>query len=118
MKTIELMLQDHPAADRQRIALYSEALDALNACTEACTVCADACLGETADFDGLRRCLRFDLDCADVCLAAARVLTRQTETPNEIVHAQLHACVVACQACADECARHAGHHEHCRLCAE
>lgn len=118
MKTIEMMLRSHPRADAQRAVDFAEALRALSTCTEICTACADACLGETGHLEHLRRCIRTDLDCADVCAATARVLMRQTETPHELVHAQLHACIVACQACADECETHREMHDHCRLCAE
>ena len=117
MKTIEMMLRSHPRADPQRVVDYSEALKAISTCVETCTACADACLGETEHLEKLRRCISTDLDCADVCAATARVLTRQTETPNDLVHAQLHACVVACQNCADECDAH-GDHDHCRINAE
>lgn len=117
MKTIEMMLRSHPRADAQRALDYAEALKTLSTCADVCTACADACLGEPEHLEHLRRCIRTDLDCADVCAATARVLIRQTETPNALVHAQLHACVVACQACADECEQHAEMHDHCRLCA-
>ena len=118
MKTIELMLRSHPHADVQRVIDYSEALKAISTCAETCTACADACLGEREHLEALRRCISADLDCADVCTATARVLTRQTETPNEIVHAQLHACVIACQVCADECQAHSEMHDHCRINAQ
>ncbi len=118
MKTIEMMLRSHPRPDVQRAVDYAEALRALSAGAEVCTACADACLGEPENLEHLRRCIRTTLDCADVCTSTARVLMRQTETPNELVHAQLHACVVACQVCADECDRHSDRHDHCRLCAD
>ena len=117
MKTIEMMLRSHPRADPQHVIDYSEALRAISTCVETCTACADACLGEPEHLDKLRRCISTDLDCADVCAATARVLTRQTETPNDLVHAQLHACIVACQICADECDSH-DEHDHCRINAE
>jgi hypothetical protein len=115
---IEPMLRSHPRADLQHSKAYAEALAALSLCEQVCTSCADACLGESGDVGALRRCIRADLDCADVCATTARLVGRQTETPNELVHAQLHACVVACQMCADECEKHAGMHDHCRFCAE
>jgi hypothetical protein len=118
MKTIDLMLRRHPRGDAQHTHDYVEALDALETCAAACTACADACLGEPHHLEQLRRCINTNLDCADVCGATARVLTRQTEAPNELVHAQLHACVIACQLCAEECERHADIHSHCRICAE
>ena len=118
MKTIEMMLRSHPRADAQRVVDYSETLKALSTCTEVCTACADACVAEPEHFEHLRRCITTDLDCADICHATARVLLRQTETPNDLVHAQLHACILACQICADECDSHSEMHDHCRICAE
>jgi hypothetical protein len=118
MKTIELMFRSHPRADQQRLGFYGEAISALATCINACTACADACLGETEHLEHLRRCIRTDLDCADVCAATLRVITRQTETPSDLVHAQLHACVLACRICADECESHEDMHDHCRVCAE
>jgi hypothetical protein len=118
MKTIEMMLRSHPRLDVQRAVDYAEALKALSTCSEVCTSCADACLGEPEHLEQLRRCIRTTLDCADVCASTARILIRQTETPNELVHAQLHACTIACQVCADECDRHGEMHDHCRLCAD
>jgi hypothetical protein len=118
MKALEMMLRSHPRAEAQRVAHYSEALKALSTCAETCTACADACLGEPEHLEHLRRCITTDLDCADVCGTTARVLVRQTETPNELVHAQLHACILACQICAEECELHADHHDHCRINAE
>lgn len=118
MKTIDMMLRRHPRADAQHTNDYVDALDALEACAATCTSCADACLGEPENVGQLRRCISTNLDCADVCAATARVLTRQTEPPNDLVHAQLHACIVACQLCAEECDRHADMHDHCRICAE
>lgn len=118
MKTIEMMLRSHPRADVQRVIGYSETLRALSTCSENCIACADACLAEPEHLELLRRCITTTLDCADVCAATARVLIRQTETPNELVHTQLHACIVACQISADECETHGDAHDHCRICSE
>lgn len=82
-----------------------------------CNVCADACLAEPEP-EAMRRCIRLDLDCADICTATAAVLSRQT-TPNwELLRAQLVACRTACRVCAEECASHADMHDHCKTCAE
>jgi len=117
MKIIDSMLRTHPRADAQRVGHYAQVLEALAQCAQVCRACADSCLAEE-HVGKLRRCIRTDLDCADVCDATAALLVRQTETPNEIVHAQLHACILACQVCGHECERHANMHEHCRVCAE
>jgi hypothetical protein len=66
----------------------------------------------------LVRCIRLCLDCAEVCDATGRIVTRQTEPDLRLIRATVEACSVACLACAEECDRHAAHHEHCRLCAE
>jgi hypothetical protein len=123
MPHVQQMAQSHPNQAKldQNGKLASSTLASLvgtlSNCAVICNQCADACLGE-ADIDGLRRCIRTDMDCAAICATTAAVLSRQTEPDWAIVRAQLQACVTACRACADECAKHADHHEHCRLCAE
>lgn len=117
MNLIETMLRSHPRADLQRVEKYADVLNAISLCGQICTSCADACLAEDNSAH-LRRCISTDLDCADVCDATARLVIRQTESPYELVHAQLHACILACQICADECEKHASMHDHCRVCAE
>jgi hypothetical protein len=59
-----------------------------------------------------------NLDCADLCGATARVLTRNPSGPGDLARALVEACVIACVECADECEKHAAHMEHCRWCAE
>ncbi len=66
----------------------------------------------------LVRCIRTDLDCADVCEATARVLSRQTAYDAAVTRSIVQACAQACQSCGAECESHAGMHEHCRVCAE
>ena len=66
----------------------------------------------------MRRSIRLCLDCADVCTATGRVLSRQTEYAAETARVQVRSCRELCAACAEECERHADHHEHCRICAE
>ena len=71
------MIDTYPAEinlDRRRLAAT---VDALIACSQACTACADACLSEQNVAD-LAKCIRGNLDCADVCSTTARVLSRHT----------------------------------------
>lgn len=63
-------------------------------------------------------CVRLNLDCADICETTGRVLSRQTGRDVNLVRAVVQACVTACKVCGDECERHAGMHEHCRVCAD
>lgn len=64
------------------------------------------------------RCIRTDLDCADVCATTGYLLSRQTEADSTLVRAQVEACETACRICAEECEQHADMHDHCRICAE
>ncbi|MDT0165436.1 four-helix bundle copper-binding protein [Actinotalea sp. AC32] len=111
------MLESHPDGAPFDTDLLARAIDAAVECAQTCTACADSCLAEDMVAD-LRRCIRTDLDCADVCDATARVLSRATSPDLALVRAQLQACVTACKTCGDECEQHAGMHEHCRVCAE
>jgi hypothetical protein len=66
----------------------------------------------------LTKCIRLDLDCADVCRATSRILSRQTAFDPRPAAALLEACVAHCHSCGDQCAGHAGTHDHCGICAE
>jgi hypothetical protein len=87
------------------------------ACAQACTSCADACLAEDM-VQQLRQCIRLNLDCADVCAATGTLATRRAGSNEQVIRLMLQACEAACRLCGEECERHAGHHEHCRICAE
>jgi hypothetical protein len=112
------MLNTHPQdlgrVDREKLI---ECIEACVACPQACTACADACLSEEMVAD-LTTCIRTNLDCADLCDATGRILSRRTGYDAVLTRAALEACRTACAGCADECERHADMHEHCRVCAE
>ncbi|WP_340560216.1 four-helix bundle copper-binding protein [Streptomyces sp. GSL17-111] len=112
------MLETYPASlgEVDRVAL-ARCIEECFACTEACTACADACLSED-EVAQLRKCIRTNLDCADICDTTGRVLSRHTEYDANITRAMLEACATACAACADVCERHASGHAHCRVCAD
>jgi hypothetical protein len=117
MTTTLPMLETYPQSinlDREQLAV---AIDALIDCSEACTACADACLSESMVAE-LTKCIRTNLDCADICATTARVLSRHTGYDANISRTLLEACAMACRACAEECAMHADMHEHCRVCAQ
>ncbi len=92
-------------------------IEACVECAQACTACADACLSED-NVAELSKCIRTNLDCADICETTGRVLSRHTGYDANITRALLQACMTVCRSCADECGRHADAHEHCRICAE
>ena len=114
---VKQMLDDYPAEitiDRDALA---RAIEATTTCAQVCTACADACLSE-GDVAEMTRCIRDDLDCADVCATTSRVLSRHTGYDARLTRAVLQACIQACNTCADSCAEHADMHGHCAMCEE
>lgn len=111
------MMETYPASINLDRTLLARVVDSLVACAQACTSCADACLSEEMVGE-LRRCVRSNLDCADVCDTTARVLSRHTGYDANVTRAQVQACAAACRSCGDECEAHAQMHEHCRICGE
>lgn len=111
------MISSHPHVKGNANDALIRCLEECYACAQTCTACADACLGEQS-VQQLTQCIRLDLDCADVCTATGSVATRRTGSNEQVIRQMLAACETACRLCAEECERHAGHHEHCRICAE
>jgi hypothetical protein len=118
MSHVSEMLETYPRdlgrVDRVRL---QECIEACIDCAQTCTACADACLSEDTVAD-LVKCIRSNLDCADLCEITGRILSRHTGYDANLTRAALEACAQACKACGDECAAHAGMHAHCRVCAE
>jgi hypothetical protein len=114
-------IADMVAASARQVDLDAKSLaEAISSCLECaavCTMCADACAAEP-DVAELRRCIRLNADCADLCGAVARVLGRTGDPHSGALRAAVDACAEICVACASECQKHADHHEHCRQCAE
>ena len=112
------MLDAYPAdlGAVDRTALM-DCIEACFECAQACTACADACLSEEMVRD-LAKCIRTNLDCADICGATGNVLSRHTGYDASLTRAMLRACATACKSCGDECERHASMHAHCRICAD
>lgn len=117
MSNSQAMLETFPGPFGAEAAHLANALNALVDCETTCTQCADACLAET-DHLGLVRCIRRNLDCADVCHATARVVARQAEYDGVVTRTMLEACIAACRSCGDECASHGSQMRHCEICAE
>lgn len=114
MVTREILSQHpQPSPELERLVAC---VNACMQCAQCCVACADACLAEEQSHM-LRRCIRLNLDCADVCATTGQMLSRQTDPEWGVIQAQLEACRTACRVCADECARHADHHGHCATCA-
>ena len=112
------MLDANPRALKLDRDLLVACIEACSDCAESCTQCADDCLAEES-VQHLTTCVRLNLDCADICAATGRVVSRQTGYDPELTSAVLRACIEACRKCAEECDIHAAHGmEHCRICAE
>lgn len=111
------MIATHPhvkgSANDVLIRCIEECFD----CAQTCTSCADACLGESMVAE-LTQCIRFNMDCADICAATGAVATRRTGSNGAVTKMMIEACGEACRVCAQECESHADMHEHCRICAE
>ncbi len=90
-------------------------VDACMATTQACTSCANSCLGED-DVAQMTRCIALCDECADVCTTTLRALSRPFGADRLATERLLSACVQACTNCAEECHRHAAHHRHCAIC--
>lgn len=118
MGNASAMLETYPI-DLGRVdpAVLARCIDACFACAQTCTACADACLSEDMVIE-LAKCVRTNLDCADICETTGRVLSRHTGYDANLTRAILQACAMACRSCGDECAMHAGRLEHCRVCAD
>ncbi len=113
------MLDTYPAGINLDKAQLAQVIDALAACAQACTACADACLSESPEMlPHLTKCIRDNLDCADVCDVTVRVLSRHTGYDANLTRAQLQAALAATRTCGDSCAEHRDMHEHCRICEQ
>ena len=87
-------------------------IEILSRCAAVCSHCATACLDED-DVKMMARCIKLDIDCAEICGLAASFAARGSEYADHI----LNECSEICIACADECSKHS-QMEHCRKCAE
>ena len=112
------MLDTYPRTVNVDVDLLAGTIEALVECANTCTQCADACLSEDGLSPDLAKCIRLDLDCADVCVTTNRVVSRQTAYDANVTRTLLEACAEACKSCGDECEKHAEQMEHCRICAE
>jgi hypothetical protein len=111
----EDMLRTHPK-NTSNAKEFAACIETLTDCANICNSCADACLGEEK-IDMLRKCIRLDMDCSDVCQTTARILSRQTAFDPKYMRMQLDACASICEMCAQECEQHANSHQHCLICA-
>lgn len=111
------MISTHPHVQGRINEPLARCIEECFDCAQVCTSCADACLGEDMVKD-LTQCIRLNLDCADACAATGAIATRRTGSNEALIRSMLDTCALACRICGEECRKHAGMHEHCRICAE
>lgn len=111
------LLDAYPGTLTADAGALAETIEALSDCAQACIADADDDLREQ-DLAEMVTCIRLCWDCADVCTATLGVVSRQTARDASVTGPLLEACAAVCKSCGDECERHAGHHEHCRICAQ
>ena len=70
------------------------------------------------ELERLRKCIRLDLDCADICAVVGAIGARRGAPEGSSMRALQRASAETCRLCATGCERHAGRHEHCKICAE
>jgi hypothetical protein len=114
---VQQMIATHPQVRGDTNDALVRCVEACFDCAQTCTSCADACLGEQMVAE-LTQCIRFNLDCADLCAATGQVASRRTGSNPQLIASLIAACELACRGCAEECERHAARMEHCRICAE
>jgi hypothetical protein len=117
MSYAKQLLDTYPRDVNLDADLLAGAIDALSDCAQACIADADDDLSEQ-NIAEMVKCIRLCLDCADICAATLRVVSRQTDYDANLTRPLLEACVATCKSCGDECEHHAQMHEHCRVCAE
>lgn len=86
---------------------YQSCIDACYACDH----CAVSCLDES-DVKNMTRCIKLDMDCAQICRLAASYMARGSEFAQTICQV----CADLCEACGQECAKH--QMDHCQRCAQ
>ena len=86
MTNAKEMLDTYPRSFNVDADVLAAAIEALSECANTCTQCADACLSEQ-DVASMVKCIRLNLDCADVCATTSRVVSRQTEYDANVARA-------------------------------
>ena len=118
MQMLEKMFQTHPKATSGAGDAALKCAYECAQCSLVCVTCADACLHEEKP-SALAACIRLNMDCADVCSATARLISRPSHGNMSSLRTQLQACRTICLACSEECRQHGNMGmEHCKVCAD
>lgn len=90
---------------------FASCIEACVRCAQECEHCATACLDEQ-NVAKMARCIRLDMDCAEVCWSASAFMSRG----SKFAHDYCRLCAEICEACGEECRKH--EHDHCQSCAD
>ena len=95
---------------------HQNCLNACFSCAQMCEACSNDMIGmEHHDHsDLMTRCIRLCRDCADICVLAAKFISRSSLRAESLCRL----CAEICDECAEVCKRHAPHHALCGPCAE
>jgi hypothetical protein len=117
MPDLEGVIAGSSTLDDVDASSLAACIEACQRCVASCTACADECLGQ-ADIALFRRCIRHNLDCAEICAALARLLSRRGQPELSSLRAMLEAGTTICAASASEAQKHAASVAQCQLSAE
>ena len=88
-----------------------ELINILDDCAQSCNACTAADLLEK-EVEMMVRCIRLDIDCAEICALTSNYLSRN----SEFAYPMAVQCAVICDVCAEECEKHPDM-PHCVECA-
>jgi hypothetical protein len=117
MENLEAVIAGSSTLENVHIKSLAHCIEVCLQCAASCTACADECLDEP-ELAMMRRCIRLNLDCADVVSTIARLLSRRGEPELSTLRACLEAGTTIATACAAEAQKLAGAYEYCKLTAE
>jgi hypothetical protein len=117
MQDLEAVIAGSSTLENVHIKSLAHCIEVCLQCATSCTACADECLDEP-ELAEMRRCIRLNVDCADIVSTIARLLSRRGEPDLAALRACLEAGTSIANACAAETLKHAGTYEYCRLTGE
>jgi len=117
MQDLEAVIAGSSTLESVHIKSLAHCIEVCLQCAASCTACADECLDEP-ELAEMRRCIRLNVDCADVVSMIARLLSRRGEPELATLRTLLEAGNFITTACAAETMKHAANYEYCKLTAE
>ena len=117
MQDLESVIAGSSSLESVHIKSLAHCIEMCLQTAASCTACADECLDEP-DIANMRRCIRLNLDCADIVGLLARLLSRRGDPELTTLRTYLEAATSICGAAAAESAKHGADYEYCKLNAE